>query len=809
MRGTGVSALHLRDVLGQRRFERGEFPLSVGGAGCAIVLAGAAPGVLAYLALQDEQLFIQPVPPASVLHNGTPVGRSTWLRDGDVLDLASARLRFVSRDGQRTVEVTDAAAQANVTAPPIVNTIASAVGSDEEPLAAIQFRAQQSAVHPERTWRVGRLLLATATLLLAGVLWFVFSATSLVVAVEPDQARIEVSGPWPRLALGPRYLLRPGQYRVQASAPGHRNAERTVRVTNATDQRVVLNLAKLPGKLRIDLPEAAQVRADGKTLGVSPGPFELSAGKHRLELVSERYQPFATEVSIEGAGREQRIAPKLVPNWADVSVESEPSGASVSVGGQVRGVTPLKFQLAAGNHKVELQLAGFKPWDTDVQVRATEPLALGPIRLGLPDAKLSLRSEPAGASVAVGGVYRGTTPLQLELRPEIAHSIVFTRGGYSPSTQTVSLKPGEQRALAVTLGGVYGDVTVRADPADAELFVDGQSRGRANQNLKLVTAAHTIEVRKPGYATFTATVTPREGLPQVIEANLVTQEQSHLARLAPTLRTKSGVELKLMPVGRYTMGSARREPGRRANEAQRDVELKRPYYLGVYEVTNEQFRAFRSSHKAGFVGQHSLDLDRQPAINIPWRDAAAFCNWLSQQEGLPAAYQEKDGTLVAVKPLNTGYRLPTEAEWEWAARRDGAGSLRRYPWGNSLPIPPGAGNFADRSARLIVQDVLPDYEDPYPASAPVGKFAVNPLGLFDMGGNAAEWTQDYYEISADLKEPAIDPTGPTEGKSHVIRGSSWRQSSLTDLRLSARDFGDGGRPDVGFRVARYGDEAKP
>ncbi|MET0988741.1 MAG: SUMF1/EgtB/PvdO family nonheme iron enzyme, partial [Steroidobacteraceae bacterium] len=290
---------------------------------------------------------------------------------------------------------------------------------------------------------------------------------------------------------------------------------------------------------------------------------------------------------------------------------------------------------------------------------------------------------------------------------------------------------------------------------------------------------------------------------------LVTQEQSHLAALPRALQTKSGIELKLLPVGRYTMGSARREPGRRANEAQREVELQRPFYLAVYEVTNQQFRAFRGSHKAGFVGQQSLDLDRQPAVNIPWRDAAEFCNWLSQQEGLPAAYQEKNGTLAPVTPMNTGYRLPTEAEWEWAARRESSGQLRRYPWGNSLPVPANAGNFADHSARLLVQDVLPDYEDPYPAAAPVGKFPPNPFGLFDMGGNAAEWVQDYYEISADASQPAVDPMGPTSGKSHVIRGSSWRQSSLTDLRLSARDYGEGARPDLGFRVARYAEESKP
>lgn len=804
-----MTALYVRDPLGLRRFERGEFPLSIGGAGCAIVIAAAAPGVLAYLALQDEQWFIQPVPPALVLLNGTPINASTWLREGDVLDLAGARLRLTREDGVPALEITDVA-QANVTAPPIVTTVAATNAADEEPLAAIQFRAQAAAAAKAKGQRrhVGRLIVGSVAFLLVAVIWFVFSANSLVIAVQPASAHVQVTGPWPRVGLGTRYLVRAGEYQVHASAPGRRDAQRLVRVEKGRNQHVALALAKLPGKVRVATIEPVQVRADGKSLGASPGPFELAAGKHRLELVSERYLPAAVEIDVAGEGREQVVKPQLVPNWAEVSIASEPAGASVRIGDQERGKTPLKLQLPAGHHKLELQLAGFTPWTSDVQVRANEPLSLGPIRLGLPDGRLEVRSNPAGASVSVAGVYRGKTPLQIALRPEMTHAITLSLAGYQPATQNIALQPGEQRMLSLPLQGVYGEVTVRAQPADAELFVDGQSRGAANQKLQLVTAAHTIEVRKAGFAPFKATITPREGLPQVIEATLVTQEQSHLATLPRTLNTKVGIDLKLMPVGRFTMGSPRREPGRRANEAQRDVELRRPFYIGVYEVTNQQFRAFRSSHKAGFVGQQSLDLDRQPAVNITWRDAAEFCNWLSQQEGLPAAYVEKDGSLVAVTPMNTGYRLPTEAEWEWAARRTASGELRRYPWGNALPVPANAGNFADRSARLIVQDSLPEYEDPYPASAPVGKFAPNSFGLYDMGGNAAEWVQDYYEISADIAQSAVDPAGPASGKSHVIRDSSWRKSSLTDLRLAARDYGEGGRPDVGFRVARYAEESK-
>ncbi|HVF15509.1 MAG TPA: SUMF1/EgtB/PvdO family nonheme iron enzyme, partial [Steroidobacteraceae bacterium] len=446
---------------------------------------------------------------------------------------------------------------------------------------------------------------------------------------------------------------------------------------------------------------------------------------------------------------------------------------------------------------------GFKPWSTDVQVKANEAMSLGPVKLGLPDARLSVRSEPAGAAVSVAGVYRGVTPLEIELRPDLAQTLVLSKPGYENATREVRMGAGERRALSVDLSGVFGEVAVRAQPADAQVFVDGKPVGAPNQTLRLVAATHEIEIRKAGFVDFKTSVTPRPGIPQVIETTLLTAEQTRLASTPATIRTKIGQELKLMPIGRFTMGSPRREPGRRANEAQRDVEFKRAFYMGVREVTNAEFRKFKAEHKSSFVGQNSLDLDAQPVVGISWQDAAAFCNWLSQQDGLQPAYKNEGERLVPVTPITNGYRLPTDAEWEWVARRAGPGKFLRYPWGDSLPVARGSGNYADRTANVVLQDVIPDYDDGYIGSAPVGKFPPNALGLYDVGGNVAEWIHDYYAVSVDAAQMSVDPLGPAQGKPHVVRGASWRQSNVTDLRLSARDFSDSQRNDIGFRLARY------
>jgi formylglycine-generating enzyme required for sulfatase activity len=800
-----LSGLVVRESLGERRIAATEFPIAVGGTGSAIVMAGRPPGAEAYIGLHEDQLFVQPADGAEVLHNGMPVRSSTWLRSGDVVNLGAARLRIAENDSERVVEVDDGSG-GNITAPPIIPVSARLHGqsdSDAERIEAIRFRASEAQKPPRRiSLSPLSVVLAGVGLVAAVVLWFIFTATSVALRTTPAAANVRVTGGLPAMRMGDRVLLRPGTYHVRAELAGYAPAEQQIKVTEAANQQFALTLAKLPGRLIIDSP-TARVTLDGKEAGNAPGEFELAAGRHSVEIAAERYQPFKADVNVEGLGKKQTFKPQLVPGWGVVTVTSEPAGAQLVVNGEPRGVTPLNAEIMAGAHPVELRMEGFKPWTTDIQVKANEPLTLGPVKLGLPDGRLAVRSDPAGASVSVAGVYRGQTPLELELRPDLDHSIVLTRPGYEAATRQVSLSAGEQRTVSVALSGVFGEVVVRAQPADAQVFVDGKPSGAASQTLRLVATTHDIEIRKTGFVDFKTSVTPRPGVQQRVEATLLTPEQSRIAATPSAVKTKFDQQLRLMPIGRYMMGSPRREPGRRANEAQRDVELKRGYYLSVTEVTNAQFRRFKPEHRSGIIGNHTLDLDNQPVVSITWMEAALYCNWLSEQDGLPPAYEKKGETLVAVNPMTKGYRLPSDAEWEWAARNEGGGKLRRYPWGDALPVAARSGNYADAMARLVVQDVIPDYDDGFAGSAPVGKFPANPLGLQDIGGNVAEWVNDYYTVTADSGQTLVDPLGPADGKQHVIRGASWKHSGVTDLRLSARDFGDGARNDVGFRLARY------
>ena len=634
---------------------------------------------------------------------------------------------------------------------------------------------------------------------------FVFSARAVRFDLSPVDANLEITDGTFTYLLGERYLMLAGDYTVAVTAEGYTPLKSMIHVGEVADQTIHLELAKLPGTLTVStLPETrSPVFLDQEPVGLTPLTVtDIQAGNHNVSVRAARFLPFDTDVHIEGQGLSQNLLVTLVPAWALLSLSSQPTAAAVSIDGIEVATTPARIEVMQGYHQLLVTRPGFKSWQAEVNITAQQDQILPEITLMAQDGQLSIQSTPSAASVTIADEYRGQTPLQLSLAPGKTYGLRLTKPGYETTERAVTIDAASDTQLNLTLPPVLGTVSLQVSPADASLVVDGQPRGKIFERLELNAVPHIISIELAGYESQQINVTPQPGQAQQFIIELLTEAEAKLASMEPTTTTAIGQVLKLIQPGAFTMGASRREPGRRANEIEKQVQLSRHYYIGIHEVTNAQYQQFDRLHDSGMLGRALLNGNDRPVVNLAWDDAVAFCNWLSQQQGLASAYELIDNRWQAVTPMNSGYRLPTEAEWIWASRYAAGPTPTRFPWGDAMPPVAIEANYADESANTVAADVLTGYLDHFRGTAPVGSFPANPAGLFDMAGNVSEWMHDYY-AQVEPTAVLVDPSGPISGERHVIKGSNYTHGRFSELRWTFRDFGQSPRPDVGFRIARY------
>ena len=674
----------------------------------------------------------------------------------------------------------------------------------DAPIAPFAYSPPDPAASTAPARRPGKrqIMVGSALLAIALFAWFLLSAQTLRVQTDPSEAHVDIDGGL-HLVLGSSVLLRTGSYQVRATAPGYHALEQDFSVNNGSNE-LQLRLEKLPGLLALRTePVEARVLVDGTPIGNSnAGELEIPAGLHRLRVEADRFLPLEQDLTVEGLGKQQSLELRLAPGWGSYRLETEPAGATVTLDGAAIGTTPVTLELMQGPRQLQLSLAGHRDEALFVEAKAGEERSLARMTLVRADAKLRISSTPAGASITLDGQFRGVTPLDIALESGKAHELIAFKAGHERALRRFSATAGEQE-IKLSLRALAGEIRLSVSPADAGIFAGERQLATGTATLSLPAAQQVLTVRRKGYADETLRVTPRPGFPQAFNLRLKTLAQKEEAATRTQLRTAAGQELALMRPGSFRMGSSRRESGRRANEAMREIRLTRPYYLSVTEVSNAEFRQFRPAHSSGNFKAKSLNGDTQPATNLGWTDAALYCNWLSEREKLKPFYRVSGKAITGIDPSATGYRLPTEAEWAWAATLTTDGNLLRFPWGAALPPGPKAGNYADKSGESILGEIIAGYDDGFPVSAPVRSFAPNRLGLFDLGGNAAEWVHDIYDAAPPGAGVETDPFGADIGEYHVIRGASWRHGGLTELRLAFRDYGSEARADVGFRIARY------
>jgi formylglycine-generating enzyme required for sulfatase activity len=680
-----------------------------------------------------------------------------------------------------------------------------APGDDGELIRPVAYQPPATGARRSRRIDIVRAAIAAVVLILVAGLWYLFTAKAVRLEFTPSEADAEIAGGL-GIPFGEVWLLHEGSYRLTATAPGHHALEVPLDVSDADNQTYRFALERLPGKVTfVTTPPGADVRIAGSVVGRTPlEGVAVPHGKVTVQFDKPRYVSLLVEADIAGMEQPQTVEGTLQPDWADVTVTSVPTGAAIFVDDEPTGLaTPAVVEILAGERELQLRAPGHKTHRQRLLFTAREAVTVPEIRLERADGLVRVQSTPPGAGITLNGQYQGEAPLEIAVQSGVNYRIQAFSAGYDAAVTNVRLRSGEKRDVTLSLERLSGTLVVKSEPASAELFVNGRSMGSANQSVQLATGRQAIEVRAPGYAGYSTTITPREGVTQELRVRLLTLEEARAAALTAQVKTKAGQTLVLLHPGPFTMGSSRRQPGRRANETLREVAMSRMFYLGTKEVTNAEFRKFAGDHDSGVFKDHGLNDDEQPVVNVSWQQAALYCNWLSRQEGLPPFYRTTDDKVTGIDPASIGYRLPTEAEWEWAARQAGDDAVadRPFPWGPNLKPPDRYGNFADRSVANIVGRIIFGYNDNYIVAAPVGTFAASPIGVFDLAGNVSEWVSDFHEIPGT--EAVSDPLGPRAGEYHVIRGSSWMHGTVTELRLSFRDYGNGPRQDLGFRLARF------
>ena len=286
---------------------------------------------------------------------------------------------------------------------------------------------------------------------------------------------------------------------------------------------------------------------------------------------------------------------------------------------------------------------------------------------------------------------------------------------------------------------------------------------------------------------------PADGTPALAVAPFSAQQAkahqeawaAHLG-LPAELTNSIGMKFTLIPPGEFMMGSPRWEDGRFSDEGpRRRVQITRPFYLGVYPVTHEEYERVTGANPSSFSpdGGRSdwvsgLDTSRFPVERVSWEDAVEFCRKLSALPDEHTAGRE--------------YRLSTEAEWEYACR---AGTTSPFHFGSLLD---GSQANCDGNHPYGTSTTGPYLR----RTTTVGSYAPNAFGLHDMHGNVWQWCADWYDVDYYANSPVDDPPGPASGSSRVCRGGSWRFGGRY-LRSANRNCYEPGHRSfsLGFRVA--------
>jgi len=532
-------------------------------------------------------------------------------------------------------------------------------------------------------------------------------------------------------------------------------------------------------------PAGANVRVDGEARGTTPLLIDVSPGSRAL-LIEHAYHPaYLAHIEFARGDRVMRDV-ELEPAFGALRIASNPRGARVTIDGlEQEGTTPLHIEaVVAGLRAIEVHMIDRASRRLEVEV-LPDAEAIVTVELErVPTGVVRVEVTPGDAKVrlvdAQGGFHEPGDRI-----PVGEYRLAVEREGYRPQERPIRVVRGE-RVEQVALERAMGWLNVDVQPRTAQVrviyseggqsrVVDLQSGNAMPAGMALPAGTATVEARAPGFRYARRVVRVPDGAVAVtlqlqrIDANAGDRIHDPLA---------AGGRAPLMvvvPAGQFRMGDA---SGPEQARATRQVSFDSPFAIGVYEVTRGDWARYAAGTGAPMPPPREGETDAHPVVDVGFDDAVAYAAWLAAETG-------------------AGYRLPTEAEWEYAAR---AGATGRYPNGDDAAGLCEVGNVADATlAARFRQWETVDCDDGYERTAPVGQFAPNAWGLHDVIGNVSEWTADCWQFAADGR--SAGRAQDADCGSRTVRGGSWG-SGADDASLAARNPAGRASDDRGLRLAR-------
>lgn len=470
---------------------------------------------------------------------------------------------------------------------------------------------------------------------------------------------------------------------------------------------------------------------------------------------------------------------RTVPLDADIYIDNEKVGKGeaikpVSIGSEHR------YRVFCNDYYTKEGVVKFDKKDEKVENVELEP------SFGF----ITIISDPEGADILVDGKKVGTTPYMYERISRGQHRIEVKKERYTPYVNLVNVKNGETAQLEnVKLTAVrvpMGILELASNPSGAVITINGRQYGQTPKTLTdFEVGTYTVYFSKEGYENLTQTVEIKDGKKETLAVTMtktsVPQQPVPTMPTNPTAQTSStgnrtftvnGVTFEMVYVkgGTFTMGCTSEQGGDCDDDEKpsHSVTLG-DYYIGKFEVTQELWYAVMGTT----VSQQRDQADKSwslrgegnnyPMYYISWNECQEFVRKLNQKTG-------------------ANFRLPTEAEWEYAARGGNKSNGYKYSGSNSIDnVAWYDGNSGSKTH-------------------PVGAKTPNELGIYDMSGNVWEWCQDWYGNYSSSSQ--TNQQGPSSGSNRVVRGGSW-SSIAGSCRVSNRDYNDPGSRinNYGFRLA--------